>query len=441
MAHGSHRGARFRAAAALPVLVAVLAILVGPTAALALPGATGAQTFVEPDPELTPTEEPTPPPTEEPPPPPPPPPPTTPIFVPIEGVRVTASDVELSNAYWTGSGNTGTVQITVANTGNVAGQFNGQIVLPGKVQRTGISGDDGCAAGGGTTFTCSLGAGDPPGRVRLQVAVDADAWRNAPLTGSATVTVGGASHRSPFSILFPPGPPTPGISLAADNITLAPLTTPRPDTGQLTVRLSNTGAVPATGALEIITPPGVDLVTYPPNCVSRKRITTDRDRCDLGRVDAGKEVTATFGLSITAAARADAPLSGAIHGYLTPSGQDTSAVLATYRILTGAAPGESAAASGDASPGASGEPGVGAGASGDPLRAGNRTLLSSRISVLPIVGAIVGLVALAGLFVVLSLRRRLQDDVPPAKETGADKGDKPTEAGPLAGKEVKAGGG
>jgi hypothetical protein len=367
----------------------------------------------EPEPEPT-TAEPTP--TEEVTTPPPPIEPTTPMFVPVEGVRVVAGDVELGQGYWDGTATSGGFDVFVTNTGNVPEQISGAISVPAGVQVAGATASAGCTSTGGQGFTCSLGAGDPPGTLRVTVRVDPNAWRNAPLNGTVTAHLGAGSYSDGFSIVFLTSRPVPGISLTAPNVLLPPLPTPRPENVQLSVRLANTGAVWATGEMEIATPSGVDVVTFPPGCLNRKRLAADRDRCGVGRIEAGKEAVLVFGLSITAPARAAAPLSGAVKGLLMPSGQDPIEVVATYRILVAASPAEispSAPAAGEPSDSAPGEDAV-----GPPVRKGNRTLLSSRLSVVPIIGASTGLIATVGLFVVLSLRRRLLEDQMQLGESG-----------------------
>jgi hypothetical protein len=384
------------ALAALGVLVAVLLT----------PWLAAGMANAEPEPEPsqmepTPTEEVTTP---------PPPPPTTQVFIPVEGVRVTASDVELGAGYWDATATSGSFEVAVTNTGNVPEQIGGSVSVPSGVQVTGVSGGAGCASTGGQSFSCALAAGDPAGTLRVMVNVDPNAWRRAPLSGSVTARAGSASSTDGFSIVFLTSRPVPGISLIAPNVVLPPLPTPRPENVQLSVRLANTGAVWATGEIEIATPPGVDVVTFPANCLNRKRIAADRDRCAVARIEAGKDAVLVFGLAITAPARAAAPLSGAVKGLLMPTGQDTIEVVATYRIMVALSPGEvspSAMASEEPS-----ESPAGAGANGPSVRKGTRTLLSSQLSVVPIIGAVTGLVATVGLFVVLSLRRRLLEDGP-----------------------------
>jgi hypothetical protein len=204
--------------------------------------------------------------------------------------------------------------------------------------------------------------------------------------------------------------------LSASRLQLGAQLAGKVDLANLTVRLINSGSTVADGALEIVTPPGVDLVAFPSICKTHRRITADRDRCEVGMIAAGKEVNAAFGVSISPQARAEVPLTGAVHGYLTPSGQNPVEVQTSYQIVAAPAAGESPLSTALPS-GPNVEPAAGGGG-GEPAAADHAVglLTGSRLSILPIVGGIVLLVTLVGLAVVLSLRRRLRDDVPGAEQ-------------------------
>ena len=106
-----------------------------------------------------------------------------------------------------------------------------------------------------------------------------------------------------------------------------------------------------------------------------------------------------------------------MYGYLTPSGQDTATVQTGYRITVASDPGQ--APSPTAVPATGGTefaaPVVPAQQPVDPA---SPPLTGRPLSVLPIVGGIVGLLALAGVFAVLSLRRRMRDDLVPPPGDG-----------------------
>jgi hypothetical protein len=305
---------------AFALLLAVAVIAVGPGLAAADPDPTGSPTAEIP------TEQPTtaPPTTQA-------PPPASPTFQAKLGVRVTAADLDLGPAYWNGNG-AGDFDIAVVNTGNVQEAIGGTYAMPAGVTGTGSSGTGGCTTSG-ATFACSLSPG-ATGRVTVRATVASDAWRGGKLlTGTATAKVqGGPSHSDGFSVLFPPGPPTPGISLTASKLALGPASTPpQPDGGDLTVKLGNTGSTTATGAVEIVTPAGVDLVGFPAICKSHRKVAADRDRCEVGSVTAGTVLSGAFRLAISPEARAAAPLTGAVYGYL--AGQTSVEVLANYQII------------------------------------------------------------------------------------------------------------
>src|SRR6266545_676869 len=196
------RGARRLLNAAMSGAIAVLSVAVlgvaGPVAAAhpaaAYPRPQLTEPQVDPTPEPTPTDLPT-----TPPPPPPPPP-------PAPGVKINAADVTLGPSYWQGSVTKGAMTVQVTNTGDSAELVTLTYTLPPGVHDTGPA----CPC------TATLKAGDV-WTVNVVLAVDPDAWRRAPLAGTAVAAatvVGradlGARDQDGYSIMLPPGPPVPG---------------------------------------------------------------------------------------------------------------------------------------------------------------------------------------------------------------------------------------
>ncbi|WP_433494919.1 hypothetical protein ACQP26_03425 [Micromonospora sp. CA-248089] len=442
-----------------PALVAAL-VAVAPAGAVANPGPAAALRIVEPvepggDPggeptEPAPTGEPTttataPPPTEPPPPateppapittaPPPPPPtsapaepaPTTaapattapappPVVPPVKtpppppaqpaggplGVRVTTEDVVLPPAYWNADATVATLRVTVTNTGGRAERISlGYTLPPGLTD----AGTPGCEPAGGADHRCVGWDAEPGARfsATIRVRVDGDAWRTMPLAGSVQVTAvapgvtGAAYDDEGFAVLFPPGPPVPGISLRADEVLFDISGAP----SALTVRLGNTGKVDAAGRVEVLLPEGVSVAGAESGCAP---VSADRTRCELGSLAAGRTATVRLTLAASAEAQRRAPLSGAVIGRLDPrSGRDRQ-VQMSFRISAAAA---------DASPP------VGApaptGSQGVLVAAGERDGGDTSTR-----WAAVALIAVSGLLVVLaltlatrSLRRRSDITVP-----------------------------
>lgn len=381
----------------------------------------------EPDPEVSTTEPTEPTVTTEPPPPPPPtsdaptteapPPPTTEAPPPPPRTRkltVGASNVELGGAYWQGDGKAKLV-ISVQNGGEIREKITGSYAFPGGSQHVTVAdayGTDGCNPDGPLQFNCNL----PPGGlgyVVVTVTVGPDAWK---LTGTGTVTAQMENYpirQRNFALTFTP-PPVPGIELTTDRPSLPAQPTPAVEQTSLAVKLRNTGSAKAGGAIELVTPPGVDVISFPAVCKVKKRISAERDRCEVGDIAAGKDVVAVFGLSVSASAHAELPLTGAVHGYLTPAGRAPIETRTDYTILGPPPAGESAMpTAAPPSPVA-----MAATAPGQRQPASGGMLTSERLSSLPFVGGIIGLVALVGFLVVFSLRRRLRDEseVPAAVE-------------------------
>ncbi|MFC4997419.1 hypothetical protein ACFPIJ_06245 [Dactylosporangium cerinum] len=365
------------------------------------------------------TEPPPPPETTEPPAPtteapttqPPPPATTEPPATQAPKVRkltLGASNVELGGAYWQGDGKAKLV-ISVQNSGEVREKVTGSYTFPGGDQNVTVAdayGTDGCTPDGPPKFTCML----PPGGLGylvVTVTVGPDAWK---VTGTGSVTVSALPDNSlmrlrTFALTFTP-PPVPGIELTTDRPSLPAQPTPAVEQTALAVKLRNTGSAKAGGAIEVVTPPGVDVVSFPAVCKVKKKLSAERDRCEVGDIAAGKDVVASFGLSVSAAAHADLPLTGAVHGYLTPAGLAAIETRTDYTILGPPPVGESAMpTAAPPSPVA-----VVAGTADPQQPASGGLLTSERLSSLPFVGGIIGLVALVGFLVVLSLRRRLRDE-------------------------------
>ncbi|UWP83526.1 hypothetical protein Dfulv_04380 [Dactylosporangium fulvum] len=329
----------------------------------------------------------------------------------VHAFKMYVSDVEVGDAYWQGDGAAEMV-IAVQNVGSNVGDdiITGYYVFPGGTQATGAYGTDGCQVNNGAlSFRCSLGE-RKIGRVVVKVNVDPGAWKLAG-SGSVTAAVAGAPAKTrSFAIVFKSQPPTPGIALSASQPQLPAVATPQAQTAQLQVKLRNTGAAKGSGAVELVTPSGVDLTSFPSVCRTRRKLENNRYRCEFGEVAAGKEITAGFGLSVSAEAREELPLTGAVHGYLAPIGQDTIETRANYRISAPPVAGESPLPTDvPASPlvapaAAGGKADAGDGGSGGDLLSG------VRLSSAPVLGGIIGLVALLGFLVVFSLRRRMRDD-------------------------------
>jgi hypothetical protein len=336
-----------------------------------------------------------------------PPPPS-----PVRTFKMTVSKVELGDAYWQGNGSAKLV-IAVKNTGHYVGNatINGFYAFPSGAHPAGAYGADGCVANNGSlSFRCTLAEGNV-GKVVVKVDVDPGAWKLSE-TGTVNATSDGApAQSSPIQIVFLTTPPTPGIDLSTSSLQLPAVASPRAESVQLQVKLRNTGTARGGSAVEVVTPPGVDLVSFQPVCKSHRRIAGDRDRCEFGDIGAGKDVSAAFGLLISAAARSEMPLTGAVHGYLTPIGRDTIETRSDYQISAPPIAGESPLPTdAPASPVAQATA-LGTGA--DPAkreRANGGLLTSEQLSSTPFIIGIIGLVALVGALVVFSLRRRMRED-------------------------------
>ncbi|MEU9511431.1 hypothetical protein [Micromonospora sp. NPDC048169] len=315
---------------------------------------------------------------------PPPPPPAQPAGGPL-GVRVNTGDVVLPPAYWNADATVAALRVTVTNTGGRAERISLGYTLPPGLSDAGTPG---CEPAGGGNHRCAGWDAEPGARfsATIRVRADGDAWRTMPLAGSVQVTavapgVSGAAYDDEgFAVLFPPGPPVPGISLRADEVLFdisgAPAT--------LTVRLGNTGRVDAAGRIDVLLPAGVTVAGSEPGCAP---VSADRTRCDLGVLAAGRTGGVRLTLAASAEAQRLAPLSGAVIGRLDPrSGRDRQ-VQMSFRI--------SAAAADATPPVAAPAP---TGSQGVLVAAGERDGDGTSVR-----GAAIALIAVSGLLVVLAL--------------------------------------
>ncbi len=245
-------------------------------------------------------------------------------------VELAAGSVLLDPAYWQGDA-ASAFDIRVANTGDVPAHVSVGYQLPTGVTET--AGGTGCAAG-----TCAVGALAPgdTALLRVAVAVAGDAWRSAPLGGTVwfVATAAGVppvSGRSGWCVVFPPGPPAPGIGLRVGDVALGD--DPAAPAG-LDIHLTNTGARPAVGQVDVVVPDGVATGTLPPACHRADPSTVD---CAVGTVPPGQVASLALPLLADPATRARSPLAGLVKATLTPSAQPAAATQASYRVLAPAA--------------------------------------------------------------------------------------------------------
>ncbi|MBY8871644.1 hypothetical protein K7640_07270 [Micromonospora sp. PLK6-60] len=278
------------------------------------------------------------------PPPPPPPPPAAPPAGPPPpaqpprgelGVRVTTEDLVLADTYWNARSTPATLLVTVANTGTVTEQVRlGYTLPPGLAD----AGTPGCAPVGTRGYRCGEWTAAPGARfsAQVRVRVDGDAWRRMPLSGSVRVNAyspsasGTAADDEGFAVLFPPGPPVPGISLHADPLAFDITGAPSP----LAVRLGNTGQVDARGRVELALPAGVSVPDLPAGCTAQP---DGRTGCDVGVVAAGRSAELRFVVAATTAAQRQSPLAGAVSGLLDPRNGPSRKMQMSFRITAAAA--------------------------------------------------------------------------------------------------------
>ncbi|MEV0330823.1 hypothetical protein AB0H63_30855 [Micromonospora echinospora] len=252
------------------------------------------------------------------------------------GVRVTTGDVHLTAGYWNATSTTATLRVTVTNTGGVTGQLGLAYTLPAGVTDAGTPG---CAPAGDRSYRCGAWTSAPGARFSsvIRVRVSGDAWRQMPLGGTVSVTATAPGEAGPvrddegFVVLFPPGPPVPGIALETDEVAF--------DIGggpsTLEVRLGNTGAVDAVGLVEVVLPDGVSVTGPPDGCTSQP--ATGRTRCDTGTVAAGRTAVLRLPVVATPEAQRRAPLSGGAVGQLDPRHGQSLRVQMSFRITAAAA--------------------------------------------------------------------------------------------------------
>jgi hypothetical protein len=409
----------------LVVVVGALALGPAPIALAADGDSTGAPAAVDtPDPvdsQPSPDDstEPTPPDddpsTLEPPPPPPPPPPADsptptqpvesatpaapshgPVPVPVLRVTVYASNAVLGSGYWNGQ-NTTSFAITVRNTGTVAAAVKVNYTVPHGVTDT--------ATGACRHGSCSVTSIAPDTSVALPVAVTVspDAWRNAPLTGQLSFSASAAgaqvsSDQGTWGVIFPPGPPAPGIGLQVGNVTLDA----RPEVpGQLKIKVTNTGALPAATTVDVVVPDGVSQGPMPANCQDQRQLDASAARCVLGTLAPGEQSSIVVPLTVDARARDDAPLAGLVRATLTPAGQEGRTTQASYEILVPTDQGGVSVGSTASAPSPTGADHV------------NAFVLSSRSpAALPIIAGSTVLLIMVIAALVLALRKRPAGPVP-----------------------------
>ncbi|MGK5672508.1 hypothetical protein ACSNOB_06650 [Micromonospora sp. URMC 106] len=379
-----------------------------PSTASPPPETTPPVATTEPAPTTTAPQEPAPTttsPTASTPPPPPSAPPVRPSVPapgspspPPAGVRVTTGDVTLTSAYWNAPSTVTTLRVTVTNTGAARARIRLAYTLPAGLTDAGTKG---CADAGGGEHRCGEWTSAPGARFStlLRVRVSGDAWRQMPLSGSVrvTATVPGAAPASDnegFAVLFPPGPPVPGIKLEAGEVAFDI----SGGASALDVRLGNTGRVDAAGRIEVVLPAGVTVPAPPAGCTA---VSPARTRCDLGTVPAGRTAHLRLPVSATPEAQRQAPLSGAALGQLDPRTGRARQVQMSFRITAAAALATPVASP----PAPTGSQGVLA-ANVPALRDGGQTSSVRRTAIILItVSALLVVLALA--LATTSLRRRM----------------------------------
>ncbi|GIJ19410.1 hypothetical protein [Micromonospora lutea] len=246
----------------------------------------------------------------------PPPRPTAPTIAPpvSAGVTVTTGDITLPAGYWNTASTVTTLSVTVTNTGTASAGVRLAYTLPAGLTDAGT---DGCVTAGSREYRCGEWTTAPGARfsTRLRIRVDGDAWRRMPLAGSVRVTATGAAGTARddegFAVLFPPGPPAPGITMSAGEVTFDA----DGASESLLVRLGNTGRADATGRIDVLLPEGVTVAAPPAGCIA---VAATRARCDLGTVRSGRTEEVRLPVTATPQALRAAPLSGAVVGRLDP---------------------------------------------------------------------------------------------------------------------------
>ncbi|HKS99437.1 MAG TPA: hypothetical protein VJT31_07890, partial [Rugosimonospora sp.] len=315
----------------------------------------------------------------------------------VPAVTVNAGNAVLTTGYWAGR-NTAAVRVTATNVGSVPAQVTFRYALPPGVPYASCPG--GCALQLAPRQVRSLD-------ITLRVAPDA--WQQAPLSGGLTFVAlaPGAAPQTgqvTWGIVFPPGPPTPGLKLVTSDVHL-PRQASTP--GTLTVQLTDTGQVPGSAAITVIAPTGASLGTLPAGCrVQKARPATAV--CTNPEVAAGTAWTVQLPLSVPAKARADAPLVGLVRAQLQPAGQQVLQTQASYQVFApGGQAGVTIGASASASAPSPSVPGGGGGV-GMRDRVAGFPLVRSPIA-WPIIGGSATLLVVALIGILLTLRRRREE--------------------------------
>ncbi|MGS2618115.1 hypothetical protein ACVCAH_26865 [Micromonospora sp. LZ34] len=247
------------------------------------------------------------------------------------GVQVSTDDIELSGGYWNSASTVTTLRVSVTNTGAARERVRLRYTLPAGLTDAGTVG---CVATGGGEHRCGEWTTAPGARfsTRLKIRVSGTAWRKMPLSGSVRVTAtapgtaGSVSDNEGFAVLFPPGPPVPGIALHADEVAFDI----SGGATELAVRLGNTGRVDATGRVEVV----LSVPTPPAGCTA---VAANRTRCAAGSVPAGRTAELRLPVVATPEAQHAAPLSGAVVGQLDPRNGRTRQVQMSFRITAAVA--------------------------------------------------------------------------------------------------------
>ncbi|MEW2376532.1 hypothetical protein AB0883_10560 [Micromonospora sp. NPDC047812] len=254
---------------------------------------------------------------------------------PLAGVSVTTDDITLTAAYWNAPSTVTTLRVTVTNTGTTPARIGLAYTLPAGLTDAGTGG---CAQVDGGEHRCGEWASAPGARFStlIRVRVDGDAWKRMPLSGSVRVTAtapsvpGAVGDDEGFAVLFPPGPPVPGIRLDADAVSFDI----SGGSSGLDVRLGNTGKVDAEGRIEVVLPAGVTVPAPPSGCTT---VDPTRTRCELGTLAAGRTAQLRLPVSATPEAQRQAPLAGAVLGQLDPRSGRARQVQMSFRITAAAA--------------------------------------------------------------------------------------------------------
>ncbi|SCG18582.1 hypothetical protein GA0070610_4928 [Micromonospora echinofusca] len=254
---------------------------------------------------------------------------------PAAGVSVTTDDVTLAAGYWNAPSTVTTLRVTITNTGATPARIRLAYTLPAGLTDAGTGG---CAPVAGGEHRCGEWASAPGARFStlLRVRVDGDAWKRMPLSGSVRViattpgVAGTVGDDEGFAVLFPPGPPVPGIRLDAGAVSFDI----SGGSSGLDVRLGNTGRVDAEGRVEVVLPAGVTVPAPPAGCTT---VDPTRTRCELGALAAGRTAQLRLPVSATAEAQRQAPLAGAVLGQLDPRSGRAKKVQMSFRITAAAA--------------------------------------------------------------------------------------------------------